>query len=85
MHLFIFYLIIYLLYCLEGNLKKLMVKNFVNNSSCPGRVHTKEAWTNTNSKLGWVGKFIFDKQSIYEEIRRAVNRKIKILHIVYGV
>lgn len=62
------------------------VKNFVDNScSWPGRVYPKELWADIDSKTGWVGEFVFNKQSVYEEIKRAVDRKIKILHIIYGV
>ena len=38
-----------------------------------------------NSETSWVGEFVFDKQSIYEEVERAVDRKIKMLHIIYGI
>ena len=61
---------------------KFPVKNFVdNNCSWPGRVYPKELWADS-----YIGEFVLvNKQSIYEEIRRAVDRKIKILHIVYGI
>lgn len=63
------------------------VKNFVDNScSWPGRVYPKELWANIDSKTGYIGEFVLvNKQGIYEEIRRAVDRKIKILHIIYGI
>ncbi len=62
------------------------VKNFIgNNCSWPGRVYPKELWADINSETDWVGEFVFDKQSIYEEVKRAVDRKIKMLHIIYGV
>lgn len=62
------------------------VKNFIdNNCSWPGRVYPKELWADIDSKTSWIGEFIFNKQSVYEEIKRTVDRKIKILHIIYGV
>ena len=62
------------------------IKNFVNNNcSWPRRVYPKELWADIDSKVGWVGEFVFNKQNIYEEIKRAVDREIKMLHIIYGV
>lgn len=72
---------------MEKKVYRFPIKNIVNNNRCswPGRVYTKELWADIDSKTGWVGEFIFDKQSVYEKVKRAVDRKIKMLHIIYGV
>ena len=72
---------------MEKKVYRFPIKSIVDNRcSWPGRVYTKELWADIDSKTGYIGEFILvNKQSVYEEIRRAVDRKIKILHMIYGV